>query len=220
MKILKFGFTLAEVLITLGIIGVVAELTIPTIIKDTNESEYNSGAKEALSQFSQAIEILQNSDHGYEFVDSTHIQNRDALCEVMSCIQKDSVANIFGATSGNILSGYKNYKSSNGAYVDIYTDDPSAILKNGMLFAPTRYIADRTYIQLYVDINGKKGPNMFGKDFLLFEITKTDSGKFVLLASGASNGHYAHGTCQTGQEGYWTVWPCSALRVYNPQDLP
>ena len=32
----KYGFTLAEVLITLGIIGVVAAMTIPTLISDTD----------------------------------------------------------------------------------------------------------------------------------------------------------------------------------------
>ena len=36
----KFGFTLAEVLITLGIIGVVAAMTIPTLIANTNGAKY------------------------------------------------------------------------------------------------------------------------------------------------------------------------------------
>lgn len=42
MSKLKSGFTLAEVLITLGIIGVVAAMTIPTIIANTNGQKYRS----------------------------------------------------------------------------------------------------------------------------------------------------------------------------------
>ena len=38
----RFGFTLAEVLITLGIIGVVAAMTIPTLISNTNSAKFKS----------------------------------------------------------------------------------------------------------------------------------------------------------------------------------
>ena len=46
MKI-KTGFTLAEVLITLGIIGVVAAMTIPTLIANTNAQKYSSKFKKS-----------------------------------------------------------------------------------------------------------------------------------------------------------------------------
>ena len=49
----RFGFTLAEVLITLGIIGVVAAMTIPTLISNTNE--FKSAYKKALSTLNQAV---------------------------------------------------------------------------------------------------------------------------------------------------------------------
>ena len=45
----RYGFTLAEVLITLGIIGVVAAMTIPTLMSNTGKSELKSGYKKALS---------------------------------------------------------------------------------------------------------------------------------------------------------------------------
>ena len=38
----RFGFTLAEVLITLGIIGVVAALTIPTLVVDINAKQWST----------------------------------------------------------------------------------------------------------------------------------------------------------------------------------
>ena len=49
------GFTLAEVLITLGIIGVVAAMTMPTLINSTNGAQYRTAYKKALSVMSQAV---------------------------------------------------------------------------------------------------------------------------------------------------------------------
>ncbi len=49
------GFTLAEVLITLGIIGVVAAMTIPTLISNTNGAQFKTAYKKALSTLNQAV---------------------------------------------------------------------------------------------------------------------------------------------------------------------
>ena len=50
----KSGFTLAEVLITLGIIGVVAAMTIPTLIANTNSAKFRSQFKKSISTLNQA----------------------------------------------------------------------------------------------------------------------------------------------------------------------
>ena len=50
----RFGFTLAEVLITLGIIGVVAAMTIPTLIANTNSAKFRAQFKKSLSTLNQA----------------------------------------------------------------------------------------------------------------------------------------------------------------------
>lgn len=55
----RFGFTLAEVLITLGIIGVVAAMTIPTLIQNTNSTKWTSQYKKTLATLSNAIEMTQ-----------------------------------------------------------------------------------------------------------------------------------------------------------------
>ena len=54
-KISKSAFTLAEVLITLGIIGVVAAMTMPTLLNSTQGAQYRTAYKKALSVLSQAI---------------------------------------------------------------------------------------------------------------------------------------------------------------------
>ena len=53
----KAAFTLAEVLITLGIIGVVAAMTIPTLISNYQEKATVSKVKQAFSIISQAYQL-------------------------------------------------------------------------------------------------------------------------------------------------------------------
>ena len=53
-----FAFTLAEVLITLVIIGVIAAITVPSLINKTNNQETVSRLKKAYSTMSQATNMI------------------------------------------------------------------------------------------------------------------------------------------------------------------
>ena len=59
---MKKGFTLAEVLITLAIIGIVAAITIPSVIVNTQQNEFKTGLKKAVSVLNQAIMMAQAED--------------------------------------------------------------------------------------------------------------------------------------------------------------
>ena len=52
---MKKGFTLAEVLITLAIIGVVAAVSIPSVISNSNQQQYRTGLRKAVSVLNSAI---------------------------------------------------------------------------------------------------------------------------------------------------------------------
>ena len=64
----RYGFTLAEVLITLGIIGVVAAMTMPTLMNSTQGAQYKAAYKKALSALSQAV-VLNVALDDYNFAD-------------------------------------------------------------------------------------------------------------------------------------------------------
>ena len=51
----KKAFTLAEVLITLAIIGVVAAISIPSVISNTQQQEFKTGLRKAVSVLNSAI---------------------------------------------------------------------------------------------------------------------------------------------------------------------
>ena len=51
------GFTLAEVLITLSIIGIVAAMTLPSVITNSRNKQLEAGLKKSYSVISQALEM-------------------------------------------------------------------------------------------------------------------------------------------------------------------
>ena len=78
----SLGFTLAEVLITLAIIGVVAAMTIPSVIINTNQQEYKTGLKKAVSVLNQAITMnmaLENLTPTDITVDTQNVHNPNTL---------------------------------------------------------------------------------------------------------------------------------------------
>lgn len=66
--LLNSGFTLAEVLITLGIIGVVAAMTIPTISANVIGHKYRNQFKKTMSTISQAVR-LNKANYDWDFAD-------------------------------------------------------------------------------------------------------------------------------------------------------
>lgn len=58
MFLKKIGFTLAEVLITLGIIGVVAAMTMPTLVSKYRQRALETAFKKTYSNLMQAYKIV------------------------------------------------------------------------------------------------------------------------------------------------------------------
>ncbi len=73
------AFTLAEVLITLGIIGVVAAMTIPNLIANTNGAKYRSGFKKAISTLNQAG-LMAQAQYDYDFAGITAAEATSGSC--------------------------------------------------------------------------------------------------------------------------------------------
>lgn len=58
------GFTLAEVLITLSIIGIVASLTLPGLIQNNRNKELKTGLNRGYSLINQALDCtMQNMEN-------------------------------------------------------------------------------------------------------------------------------------------------------------
>ena len=95
MRTKRFGFTLAEVLITLGIIGVVAAMTIPTLISNTNSAKFKSQYKKTLSTLNQAA-LMATAQYDLDYASITG----GGTCD--GTVKPDSTPNICALINGTL----------------------------------------------------------------------------------------------------------------------
>ena len=176
------AFTLAEVLITLGIIGVVAAMTMPSVVNNVEGKQLQSALKKGYSEISQAFELMK-SDIGRDILPVDYPPGTFAK-EYKEYFVKTLSSNYSGLVSKDLdivdFNGLKTYKTYNkkNSLISNFFDDGQFVLPDGALIL----INDSGPMLLSIDVNGmNKGPNLYGRDLFTFEIT--NEGK--LLPSGA-----------------------------------
>lgn len=184
------GFTLAEVLITLGVIGIVAALTIPSLINNSQKTQEEAAIKKAYAIWSEALNQMAE----------------DAGCPGdLSCFFNTTNIN----TIGDKIAGYFNIAKNcdttqTGCWADansLYTDGSSPTTGNDTTGTYYKFItadgmAARFYninqncvgtsnnvteacmLYVYIDTNALKGPNRYGRDIFPFMIINDDGPAF------------------------------------------
>lgn len=182
------GFTLAEVLITLGIIGIVAAMTIPAIINQTNGKELEAELKKAYSVLQNAFNQM-SYDEG-QTINRINYSNQTFIPIFKKYFKISKDCGTFGCESGNAPEGggYKisnNYKTYNNMELKTnLLDDGQVIISDGMFIMVENI---NGLLLITIDINGyKKKPNRWGHDLFTFQVM--DNGK--LLPMGAKNTNY------------------------------
>lgn len=161
----RIAFTLAEVLITLGIIGVVASLTMPLLIQYHKKQEASTRLKKFYSAISQAI-LLSEIDNGpaldwqypsYISSDSQQISAEDNKKASLSFFNK-------------YLAKYLKYVSvdENASYTE--SDNIVRYIKVSLADSSYFYMKLGACIDLRFDVNGDKAPNKDGRDIYTFVI--------------------------------------------------
>ena len=106
----KPAFTLAEVLITLGIIGIVAAMTIPTLISNYKEKELVTKAKKALSQINNAVDMARAEN---SYGDNSILFNSNSSTdEVMKAFAKYFKVQEICVASDSGCGGYYSIKAA------------------------------------------------------------------------------------------------------------
>lgn len=144
----KLGFTLAEVLITLGIIGVVAAMTIPSLMNSTGQAEFKTGMKKALSVLNQAVTMNVALDGNDFSTLATTVTNQSGSLYNMF-VTRMNIVNT-GASTG--IGGPFN----NASNYTLFFNDGMAIT---FPQAASSCTAASTGCNLVVDVNGIKKPN-------------------------------------------------------------
>ena len=205
----KKAFTLAEVLLTLTIIGVVAMLTIPNMIQNTNNAPMKLAWKQAYSIISQV---------GYQMRDNTETNSIKGLCpdNGANCFKSLFINYVSYIKSANVNQSYGNcwtdYKYLNGASGTNWNPWMSCLaLNNGMFFMFSWPYANCQYDGetggtvrmcgfITVDVNGFKAPNTLGIDIFQAYVMENRT-----LPAGIAGSGSDMNTCTPSAEG----WSCA-----------
>ena len=192
-KKLKYpAFTLAEVLITLGIIGIVAALTLPTIIANNKKKEVSSRLKKFYSSLNQAV-LLSEIDNGdYRYWDFSS----DGLTDEDDNKNQNVNAELCEKFFIKYIAKYLKYVKYEKGVNTSNDEGTQTILKTNRVF-----FADGSIVYLnfgdcadyIIDVNGEKKPNEYGYDRFMFNIcpeglsTKLNLNEKVSAYAGGSN---------------------------------
>ncbi len=171
----KSGFTLAEVLITLAIIGVVAALTIPTVVR-------NYQKQQTVTQLKKTYAALANTTN-LAIAEEGPISEWDAQKYNAGGMGQGSIdfankyiipylkvsKNCENNTSGDCKFNYNHLNKQYSSYLG--SEYARFYLNNGTLVALVTDTGSENLYKLayiFIDINGQKKPNTFGKDIFRF----------------------------------------------------
>ncbi len=160
----KNGFTLAEVLITLAIIGVVATMTLPALMTNTAEQQAKTALKKGINTLTEAAQMNQAIE-GFDYA-SLSSSEKDPEAQSLYGLLAKRTSIDYGKSGEKKLVVQKG-SASNAAdanYV-VFLRDGSAIS------FPSNTVSDATSIKMQednlvygipilFDTNGAKGPNI------------------------------------------------------------
>jgi len=163
MNIHKLAFTIAEVLITLGIIGVVAAMTIPGLITNYQKQVTVEQLKKTYSEISQVIkrsEVDNGPVESWDFAPTTwDVAHTQTFFNTY--LKPYMVDPIFCST------GHSNACSS----AAVSSSGANYTLRNGSGFA---IVLGSGRVHIVIDINGIQKPNAWGKDLFYFRMDPTN----------------------------------------------
>ena len=221
----KSAFTLAEVLISLGIIGVVVAMMIPTMISKIQKQQIESQIRENYSSIAQVMKMAENDDIGYFNIDlsngalsinkkwfETYIvpyMKVEQVCySTGGCWHKYGVVKTLNGVaptweskvgiSDSLIGGIGYalaFRTAKGSYFDTDTSNPT---QTSNIFG-----VDSTdnSIQFYFDVNGDRKPNIIGKDIYIL-VYASDKG--LVPAGFDRTKEEVKKNCELGN-GYWCL---------------
>lgn len=176
----KIGFTLAEVIITLGIIGIVIALTLTILIQKQIEKQTVTKLKKAYSTLANAYEIAQY-EYGDNFRKEINWVTEDARLEFLNKIRPFLDITI-DCNNTNAKVCFPKHNDRYGDFYFTYLErkgttyfknykNSAVILKDGtLLIILNSPHSNAGAVQMLIDINGPSKPNHYGHDTFFFYI--------------------------------------------------
>ncbi len=167
---MKRAFTLAEVLVTLGIIGVVSAMTVPTLMQNHQRKTYSVQAHKFYNEMQQALTMFM-TDNNAVGINETKLNNSDFDISVTPFVKNYfKVVQDCGATPQPCFADeYKSLSGTTIAGSKVGRGQPIRCfsIASGASFCmgPFSGNADTGAGYIYVDTNGSQGPNIGCRDY-------------------------------------------------------
>ena len=202
----KAGFTLAEILITLGIIGIVAAMTMPALMANINKRQTETKLKKAYSMINQAYRLSYNEVGDATASDAHTMGIREYFKTYWQPYIKADVCTTYKGCGYNANSPWTKLNGEkegtgliNGnTRIPFYTPDGIMYVIYVTTFGSKEGEANG---QIIVDINGPKQPNRFGKDTFVFVRNQTEGGVEIVPAGNTANEKNINQNCSTSGKG-------------------
>ena len=164
------AFTLAEVLITLGIIGVVAAMTMPTLMNSTQGAQYKTAYKKALSVLSQAV-VLNVALDDYDLSQATEADSVDTNKASLYALFTNRMNVVRDNSQSELAKSWGKSKDSS-VTKEIFgnTDNYTLFFNDGIVFTfPKDAVkctdgnstdSSKNHCRGAIDVNGEKNPNL------------------------------------------------------------
>jgi prepilin-type N-terminal cleavage/methylation domain-containing protein len=187
------GFTLAEVLITLGIIGVIAALVIPALMQNSQKQQYVTAYQKGLSTLSQALTEV-SEEYGCVgdlactglFDAAGGVSQIESERLVTALTNSLKIVNNCGGTGTDCFPKTVKYLNNAGSET-LGAETATFAMADGFSYAVRNLGLNCTAgcITAYFDANGFKPPNKYGRDVFLFYVNR--SGKIIPHGSTAAD---------------------------------
>lgn len=205
----KGAFTIAEVIIVLGIIGCLVELTIPSLYSNVQKKVYTTRLEKSYSEIQSGFRnYMANQScsdlkclglfNGYTYDAAWQASFDTAMTKTFKKTYdygfrtleaaNYSLRNLDGTDSGFTLWWVYAFKVANGSIIGFYDDDGG----NCTQFPAANSKVKNSCMNVYIDVNGDVAPNAFGRDVF----------HFILGNDGLLYPYYGVEHSKTG-EGYW-----------------
>ena len=177
----RAAFTLAEVLITLGVIGVVAALTIPTLISKHQKKVYVTQFKKAYNTVTNAFKLMQaetGSDNlgDNDFITAIAVKSSSNEAEVTRLAKKyfNIAQDVKYYSQGSVVTEYRYLFVDGNATLNTFDYPSGYLLKTAdgadIYFNPVSSSGD---VYLDIDVNGSnRAPNTVGRDYFVLKFVQ------------------------------------------------
>lgn len=184
------GFTLAEVLITITIIGVVAAIVIPALVKNITEHVWGEEKTNFEMKINEAMNQMKTNDVLTGYATSEDFVN--AFVKYMKITRTCDSSNLtncfvpkFKTTTGKEIITATTMKTGKNFGKKTYTSPLVGIQFNNGIQGLISYNPDCAYVNPYdnrasateclsmlYDLNGSSKPNVVGKDIVAYKVDK------------------------------------------------